>query len=115
MDLVVDIPQSVSDQAVLQLLVAECWLLAGPVHIVWNSCHVLHSSSDLCFRLPELDSRGGDVYCLQTRCAYFVDRSGFDVGGQPGEDGCLPRWCLSDASGEDVAHVDGIYGGDWDF
>jgi hypothetical protein len=108
MNLIVHVPESVANQPILQLLVSEGRLLARAVQVVRYSRHVLHSPSDLCFGLPELDRLCGEIYGFEARGADFVYGGGFDVCRQPGEDGSLTRGGLADAGAEHVAHVDGV-------
>lgn len=106
MELVVDVPQAVLDQAILDLLVAEGGLGAGAGKVRGHARHVLHAAGDLGLGETELDVLGGEDDGLHARGADFVDCDCFDGGGEAGEDGGLTGGGLADAGLEDVAHVD---------
>lgn len=110
-NLIVDVPQAVLDEAVLELQLAERRLLRCAREVVRDARHALHAAGDLGVGEAELDVLGREDDGLHAGGADLVDGDGFGGRGEAGEDGGLPGGRLADAALEHVAHVHVCYFG----
>ena len=106
MHLVVNIPQSVLHQSIIQLHLPERRLLASALQVVRHAAHVLHSASHNRFLLAQLDLLSSDTNSFHPAGAHLVDRRSFCRRRQAGEHTRLPCRSLPDSTGKDVSHVD---------
>ena len=79
-ELIVNIPQPVLDEAVLELHLAERRLLRRALQVVGDARHALHAAGDLGLGEAELDVLGGEDDGFQAGGADLVDGDGFGGG-----------------------------------
>ena len=94
-ELVVDIPETVLDETILHLEIAEWRQLAGTGEIVGDTGHVLHSTSNLSLGKAKLDVLGGKGHCFKTRGADLVHSHGLNALGETSKDGRLTSRSLA--------------------
>lgn len=104
-ELVVDVGETILDQAVLKLGVAKGGKAAGAVDVVRDARHVLHATSNLCLGQTKLDVLGGKGNSLEAGRADLVDGDGFNGLGQAGEYRRLAGRGLANRGSDDIAHI----------
>ena len=87
-----------------QLAVPHAKTLTRPLEQIRRATHRLHPAGDGYLDVPGGDALGGQHHRLQSGAAHLVDREGGHAVRQPAAQRCLPRRCLPEPGGDDVAH-----------
>lgn len=104
MDLVVDVPETVLDETVVDLEVAEGREVAGGVE--GDIRHALHTTRNLDLGNAELDVLRGHGDGLETGSADLVHGGGLDGLGKAGSDDDLAGRSLPNGALKDVAEIE---------